>query len=228
MRDHGLDLFFTFGLCLLACGRNPVVQGQEVSLRVAPAQGEPGEEVAVEFWAAFLKKPDSYFAILFELDPEAAVFIRTETKGTASAHAPPRGIIYVQKFIDQNLGPGYLAGVLFGRIHHAVTLEPGDNLLLLKAIFRISIDAAPGEYPIHIKNAEFDTGGLNTLSVAMGAAAMTPSSRMTSSSAGATRRFTSPSGSSGMGCSWKSWPATVSVSLMSDQVLASIATGSSA
>src|SRR5687767_5435756 len=78
----------------------------DVTLRIPPAFGEPGEEVAIEF-RADVKAPLLEGSVTFDLSPAAGKFVRTSVEGTASSHVIPRGIIYDPAFFRG----GYRAGV---------------------------------------------------------------------------------------------------------------------
>jgi hypothetical protein len=132
----------------------------EVSLRVPPVSGFPGEEVAVEF-RADVAAPIAVFSVQFDVSRQAASFIRTEVKGTASANVAPRGIWYDPHFFDG----GYMTGIRYDTQSNEPLLEAGKDLLLVKAVLRIEAGAKEGEYPIALDRVEFTTSPVRSMTV---------------------------------------------------------------
>ena len=135
---------------LLAVGGILSAEEPDVQLRIEPVTGEPGEEVAVEFWAT-VKSPLRSFFIFFDEPASVADFTRTEVAGTASAHVHSRGLAYNPRFFQG----GFVTGVYYKTTINSEPLAPGENLLLVKAMFQIHPDAAAGDYPIVIARETF-------------------------------------------------------------------------
>ncbi len=140
-----------------------LAQEPDVSLRISSVSGEPGEEVAVEFRGT-VKKPVGHFIIAFKVPRSVVDFIATDVTGTASAHVEPRGVFYKP---DPSVYKGFVTGAIFNTKNEFTPLEPGENLLIIKAILKIKAAAEIGEYPIEIEEAAFADGRAHTLIVAL-------------------------------------------------------------
>ena len=121
-----------------------------LTLRVPSVQGVPGQEVALEFRGTF-EVPLIHFQANFYVSNEAAAFIRTEVAGTAASHALPRGVYYNPAFFKG----GYMTGVRLDTQSPYMRIEPGEDVVLVKAILRILADAPAGDYPILFSIAEW-------------------------------------------------------------------------
>ncbi len=136
------------------------VRGADATLRTMPAMGEPGEEVAVEFRATF-SDPLVQFQIRFGLPDGVADFVRTETGGTVSAHASPRGVIYN----PNSFHGGFIAGAQFNTQTPNGRVDPGQDVPLIKAILRIRPDAVAGEVGLFVAGIEFTKSGGHIVNV---------------------------------------------------------------
>ena len=140
-------------LVTAACLLPAVALGIEPSvLRVSSASGEPGEEVALEF-RADVSAPVRFFYVHFDVSGAGAQFLRVDVSDTASAHAMPRGIVFNPTFFRG----GYLAGVRFDMQGQRSVLEPGTDLVLFRAVFRIRADALAAESVVNIRSVEAAT-----------------------------------------------------------------------
>ena len=125
-------------------------------IRVSSAQGEPGEEVTLDF-RGDLSEPARTILVQFDVLAAAAEFLRVDVQNTASEHVHPRGIFFNPRLFKG----GYMAGVDF--IMETGQVGPGDDLLLFRAVFRIRHDAAPGESPVSFPASHVTTVGGRTL-----------------------------------------------------------------
>lgn len=114
------------------------------------ASGAPGAVVTME-WRATVRRPTEYFAFEFSLAPAVAEFVGAEIEGTASEHGSPQGVIYDPAFFRG----GYRIGMRFDTTGDYEWIEPGEDLLLIKARFRVLADATVGEHVVRITKAEF-------------------------------------------------------------------------
>jgi hypothetical protein len=135
---------------VLIAAAGPAPGDDTVFARIPSVSGEPGEEVAVEF-RADIPLPIALFQFRFDLSKAAAEYLRVDVAGTASAGAPPTGIWYDPHFFSG----GYVAGIKYRARNDDQFLQPGDDLLLIEAVFRIRADAPVGEYQIVVDEASF-------------------------------------------------------------------------
>ena len=114
--------------------------GPVVHLRMPPVSGGPGEEVVVEF-RADVPVPMDVFVIHFDLPEKAAEYIRAEVAGTASSSVGQAAVWFDPKAFEG----GYRIGVRYDTRSPQTPLPPGDDLLLVKGVFRLRADAPAGD-----------------------------------------------------------------------------------
>ena len=149
--------FFPAGVFLVSLVGASSPGEEPSSLRVSSASGEPGEDVALEF-RADLTQPLRSIYVQFDISP-GVEFARVEVDGTASAHAMPRGIIHYPRF-DRG---GYVGGVRFDMQGQRSHVEPGLDLLLFRAVFRVRHDAAPADHIVRVLLVDATTPDSRTI-----------------------------------------------------------------
>lgn len=127
----------------------------EATFRTPPVAGEPGQEVALEFRVSF-GDPLYSMTVSFDLPGNVGVFKRVEVLGTASAHAF-RSTIFNPEYRFGGY-QGYLAGVDLKSGGRFAPIDPGDDVLVLKAVFGIHADAPLGDHDVHIENVDCTIG----------------------------------------------------------------------
>jgi len=134
------------------------LSAQSSALRISSTSGEPGEEVALDF-RADLTLPLRTLYVNFNVSGASAEFLRVDVRETASAHVMPRGIAFNPRFFRG----GYLAGVRFDMQGQRSFIEPGADVVLFRAVFRIHHDAAPGENAVTVSSVDASTPEATTI-----------------------------------------------------------------
>ncbi len=136
------------------------VSAQESSTAFGSVSGKPGEVVTVPVFASF---PHPMRAVLFAIayDEERLEYLGIEIAGTAIASIDPQALIYFD-FGGGRADAGFNPARQSGR---AFRVPPGEDLLLLRLLFRIRANAAVGEGPVVPIPRVEDTGTTTSFSL---------------------------------------------------------------
>jgi hypothetical protein len=121
-----------------------------LELRIPPVEGEPGAEIALEIRAK-APKPIRLIALWLKTDKGAATPFRVEVSGTAAAGAGER--VFFQRKPEE--GKFFVGADLALGQGETKPIEPGEDLLLLRAVIRIDEKAGAGDHPIGVVEATF-------------------------------------------------------------------------
>jgi len=133
------------GTCRPAASAEP-----DVLLRKLLVSGAPGETVTLDFRATVLK-PFVLFSMEFNIPSDVAEFVGADIEGTACAHGDPQGIVYDPAFWKG----GYRIGMRLDTSGRYEPASPGEDIIVIKGLFKIRAGAPAGDHAIRLTNIEF-------------------------------------------------------------------------